>query len=93
MPTTPSSPTRRPFRSTRACCSGAALRGARGVCAAGPQCRRLLALLVSDPPLPYVRIAEVLDVPVGSLGPTRARCLEKLRRSEPLAAFLDGARR
>ena len=58
-----------------------------------PQCRRLLALLVSDPPLPYVQIAEILDVPIGGLGPTRARCLEKLRRSEPLAAFLDGARR
>ena len=57
-----------------------------------PHCRRLLALLVSDPPLPYVRIAEILDVPVGGLGPTRARCLEKLRRSEALAAFLDGAR-
>jgi RNA polymerase sigma factor (sigma-70 family) len=54
-----------------------------------PQCRRLLALLVSDPPLPYARIAEVLGVPVGGLGPTRARCLEKLRRSEALAAFLD----
>lgn len=58
-----------------------------------PQCRRLLALLVSDPPLPYVRIAEILDVPVGGLGPTRARCLEKLRRSEQLAAFVDGNRR
>jgi RNA polymerase sigma factor (sigma-70 family) len=54
-----------------------------------PQCRRLLALLVSDPPLPYVQIAEILGVPVGGLGPTRARCLEKLRRSEALAAFLD----
>jgi RNA polymerase sigma factor (sigma-70 family) len=54
-----------------------------------PQCRRLLALLVSDPPLPYVRIAEILDVPVGGLGPTRARCLEKLRRSQPLASFLE----
>ena len=57
--------------------------------ALAPQCRRLLALLVSDPPLPYVRIAEILGVPVGGLGPTRARCLEKLRRSEALAAFLD----
>jgi hypothetical protein len=36
-----------------------------------------------------VRIAEILDVPVGGLGPTRARCLDKLRRSAPLAAFLD----
>ena len=54
-----------------------------------PQCRRLLALLVSDPPLPYVRIAELLGVPVGGLGPTRARCLEKLRRDQALAAFLE----
>jgi RNA polymerase sigma factor (sigma-70 family) len=57
--------------------------------ALSPQCRRLLALLISDPPLPYARIAEILDVPVGGLGPTRARCLDKLRRSGPLAAFLD----
>ena len=58
-----------------------------------PHSRRLLALLVSDPPLPYVRIAEILDVPIGGLGPTRARCLDKLRRSEQLATFLDGTRR
>jgi RNA polymerase sigma factor (sigma-70 family) len=57
--------------------------------ALAPQCRRLLALLVDDPPLPYVRIAELLGVPVGGLGPTRARCLEKLRRNEALAAFLE----
>jgi RNA polymerase sigma factor (sigma-70 family) len=54
-----------------------------------PQCRRLLALLVNDPPVPYARIAEILDVPIGSLGPTRARCLERLRRCEPLLAFLE----
>jgi RNA polymerase sigma factor (sigma-70 family) len=57
--------------------------------ALAPQCRQLLALLVDDPPLPYVRIAELLGVPVGGLGPTRARCLEKLRRNEALAAFLE----
>jgi RNA polymerase sigma factor (sigma-70 family) len=53
-----------------------------------PQCRQLLALLAGEPPLSYSRIAEILDVPIGSLGPTRARCLEKLRRAEPLASFL-----
>lgn len=57
--------------------------------ALAPQCRRLLALLVSDPPLPYVRIAEMLGVPVGGLGPTRARCLDKLRRSPALTAFFE----
>jgi RNA polymerase sigma factor (sigma-70 family) len=60
-----------------------------GYAALQPHCRRLLALMVSDPPLSYAQIAEILDVPVGGLGPTRARCLEKLRRSVPLAAFLD----
>ena len=33
--------------------------------------RRLLALLFSDPPTSYVEIAEELDMPVGSIGPTR----------------------
>jgi RNA polymerase sigma factor (sigma-70 family) len=31
-------------------------------------------------PLSYAEIAALLDIPEGSLGPTRARCLEKLRR-------------
>ena len=45
------------------------------------RCRCLLTLLYSrsDPPS-YAEIAAVLDMPEGSLGPTRARCLEKLRR-------------
>jgi hypothetical protein len=44
--------------------------------------------LASDPPVPYLQIAEILDVPIGSLGPTRARCLQRLRQCEPLLAFL-----
>lgn len=52
-------------------------------------CRRLLALFVQDPPLSYAEIGERLGVPVGSLGPTRARCLKKLRRCEPLATFIE----
>jgi DNA-directed RNA polymerase specialized sigma24 family protein len=31
-------------------------------------------------PLSYAEIAALLQIPEGSLGPTRARCLEKLRR-------------
>ena len=41
--------------------------------------RELVALLITDPPLTYEEIAHMLDRPVGSIGPTRARCLEKLR--------------
>ncbi len=40
----------------------------------------LLRLLVSDPMPSYEEIGAALDMPVGSIGPTRARCLERLRR-------------
>ena len=43
--------------------------------------RELLTLLYYHPhPLSYAEIAALLDIPEGSVGPTRARCLEKLRR-------------
>lgn len=42
--------------------------------------RQLLALLMADPPLSYNEIARRLGVPVGSIGPTRARCFARLRR-------------
>lgn len=42
--------------------------------------QQLLGLLVQDPPLSYKEISVALDMPVGSIGPTRARCLERLRR-------------
>jgi RNA polymerase sigma factor (sigma-70 family) len=43
-------------------------------------CRELLALLVSDPPLSYADVAELIGRPVGSIGPTRQRCLASLRQ-------------
>jgi RNA polymerase sigma factor (sigma-70 family) len=45
-----------------------------------PRCQRLLGLLVGDDDLPYRDIADQLHMPVGSIGPTRGRCLEHLRR-------------
>lgn len=45
-----------------------------------PEAQQLLRLLVIDPPLDYDTIAELIGRPKGSIGPTRARCLEKLRR-------------
>ncbi len=45
------------------------------------QCRRLIELLfLEDPPRPYKEVAEELGMAVGSIGFTRGRCLEKLRR-------------
>lgn len=42
--------------------------------------QQLLRLLLTDPPLDYDTISELIGRPKGSIGPTRARCLEKLRR-------------
>jgi len=51
-------------------------------------CQRLLSLLSADDRLPYEEISKKLDMPIGSIGPTRGRCLEHLRRE--LAAVLGG---
>ena len=40
----------------------------------------LLRLLSADSPLSYRDISEALDMPIGSIGPTRARALEQLKR-------------
>ena len=45
-----------------------------------PRCQRLLGVLMGDDDLPYKTIAEQLSMPIGSIGPTRGRCLEHLRR-------------
>jgi RNA polymerase sigma factor (sigma-70 family) len=55
------------------------------------RCRCLLRLLTADPPLSYRTIEELLDMPHGSIGPTRRRCLENLRRTPDLAPFLPVA--
>jgi RNA polymerase sigma factor (sigma-70 family) len=45
------------------------------------RCRGLLtALFLHDTPPPYAEIAATTGVPEGSIGPTRARCLQKLKR-------------
>lgn len=46
--------------------------------------RALLRVLSADPAPSYAEAAAVLDMPIGSIGPTRARCLERLRRSPQL---------
>ena len=53
-------------------------------------CHELLSMLVSDPPSSYADISATLGVAMGSIGPTRARCLDRLRRSPHLAGVLDG---
>jgi DNA-directed RNA polymerase specialized sigma24 family protein len=43
-------------------------------------CRRLLSLLLEDPPPSYEKISATLGIARGSIGPTRARCLDRLRK-------------
>lgn len=51
--------------------------------------RRLIAMLIQDPPVPYTEISAELGIPVGSIGPYRARCLEKLRCYPAIAALIN----
>ena len=53
-----------------------------------PQHRALLLLLLADPPLSYDDISRRLGIPKGSIGPTRARCLEALRNTTAMQTFL-----
>jgi RNA polymerase sigma factor (sigma-70 family) len=43
------------------------------------RCQRLLRVLIATPPPNYAEVAAALDMPLGSIGPTRARCLRQLR--------------
>jgi DNA-directed RNA polymerase specialized sigma24 family protein len=51
-----------------------------------PTCYELLSMLISDPPRAYTEISERLGIAVGSIGPVRTRCLDRLRRSPHLNA-------
>jgi RNA polymerase sigma factor (sigma-70 family) len=62
---------------------------ARHACAQLPRRdRELLALLFCDPPKSYREISATLGIPVGSIGPSRARCLARVRRMPAIAALL-----
>lgn len=45
-----------------------------------PRCQDLLRLTVAAADPKYTAVADELDMPVGSVGPTRQRCLRHLRR-------------
>jgi RNA polymerase sigma factor (sigma-70 family) len=49
--------------------------------------RQLLALLLHDPPLSYQDISDRTGMPIGTIGPTRGRIMDRLRHSPSLAAF------
>lgn len=51
------------------------------------KCQQLLRLLTGDPPMQYREVAEFLGMPIGSIGETRRRCLDKLRMQAPFKAY------
>jgi RNA polymerase sigma factor (sigma-70 family) len=54
------------------------------------RCQQLLSMLMSDPPDSYATIHEALGIPIGSIGPQRARCLDRVRRSSAFIALDEG---
>jgi DNA-directed RNA polymerase specialized sigma24 family protein len=43
------------------------------------RCQRLLRIVAWEPRPDYSSVADTLGMPIGSIGPTRRRCLDKLR--------------
>lgn len=54
------------------------------------RCQGLLRVLAAPESLSYEEIGAALGMPVGAIGPTRARCLEQLRRTPELAELGPG---
>lgn len=51
----------------------------KGIARLGEKCRKLLTMLYLDDK-PYKEVSETLEIPMGAIGPSRTRCLEKLRK-------------
>ncbi len=51
--------------------------------------RALLRVLMADPAPSYVEAGAALNMPVGSIGPTRARCLKRLRNNPDLVGIFE----
>ncbi len=54
-----------------------------------PGGQRLMTLLLQDPPVAYAEISAQLGIPVGSIGPSRRRYLDKLRQHPAILALID----
>lgn len=54
-----------------------------------PHCQRLLRVLMAPEQPSYAEVSAALDLPIGSIGPTRARCLDCLRRHAARLGLAD----
>ena len=53
------------------------------------RCQQLLRILMASPPPSYAEVGAGLGLPVGSIGPTRARCLQALREQLVAGGITD----
>ena len=53
----------------------------------GERCQSLLRVLMAETEPSYQEVSAALDMPIGAIGPTRRRCLERLGQDPRLAAF------
>jgi RNA polymerase sigma factor (sigma-70 family) len=51
------------------------------------RCQALLRMLAASDAPSYEEVSAALEMPIGAIGPTRARCLEKLKRTPELATY------
>jgi len=51
--------------------------------------RRLITMLIEDPPPPYAQISAKLGIPAADIGPARSRCLDQLRHHPAIAALIN----
>lgn len=56
-------------------------------------CKVLLRALMADPTPSYAEVSAMLGLPVGSIGPNRSRCLDRLRRRAEFATPLPKSAR
>jgi RNA polymerase sigma factor (sigma-70 family) len=61
----------------------------RALAVLSPRDAALVRLLFAEPAPSYAEISQRLGLPVGSIGPTRGRCLEQLARNAALRAHVD----
>ena len=55
--------------------------------ALGERCQALLRVLMAETEPSYQEVSAALGMPIGAIGPTRRRCLERLAQDPQLAAF------
>ena len=58
--------------------------------ALGERCQALLRVLMAETEPSYQEVSAALGMPIGAIGPTRRRCLERLGQDPQLAAFNVG---